>query len=54
MRTELGTLDASHLVSALLWRDASGLTPAMATHDAASGVAAQAHGLRVIGIQLPD
>jgi predicted nucleic acid-binding protein len=49
MPTELGTLDAIHLASALLWKDALGADPAMATHDKALALAAQAHGLRVIG-----
>jgi predicted nucleic acid-binding protein len=49
--TELGTLDAIHLPSALLWKDAAGIEPVMATHDAALGLAAQAHGVQVIGTQ---
>lgn len=49
MPTELGTLDAIHLASALLWRDATGIEPLMATHDAALGLAAQAHGFAVVG-----
>ena len=49
MPTELGTLDAIHLASALLWKDAVGVDPVMATHDGALGLAAQAHGLSVIG-----
>lgn len=49
MRMEFGTLDAIHLASALLWKDATGIEPVMATHDAALGVAAQAHGFRVLG-----
>jgi predicted nucleic acid-binding protein len=50
MPTELGTLDAIHLASALLWKDAIGVDPVMATHDGALGLAAQAHGLKVVGI----
>jgi hypothetical protein len=50
MPTELGTLDAIHLASSLLWRDATGEDLTMATHDRALGVAAQAHGLKVVGI----
>ena len=50
MPTELGTLDAIHLASALLWKDATGIEPLMATHDAALGLAAQAHGLKVLGM----
>jgi predicted nucleic acid-binding protein len=49
MPTELGTLDAIHLASALLWREASGRDLAMATHDRALALGAQAHGLRVLG-----
>ena len=49
MPTELGTLDAIHLASALLWKDAMGVDPVMATHDGALGLAAQAHGLTVLG-----
>lgn len=49
MPTELGTLDAIHLASALLWKDATGIEPVMATHDAALGLAAEAHGLKVLG-----
>ena len=49
MPTEIGTLDAIHLASALLWKDATGIDPFMATHDVALGLAAQAHGLRVLG-----
>ncbi len=49
MPTDLGTLDAIHLASALLWKDAMGFDPVMATHDGALGLAAQAHGLTVLG-----
>jgi predicted nucleic acid-binding protein len=49
MPTELGTLDAIHLASALLWQDATALDAIMATHDGASGLAAQAHGFKVLG-----
>jgi len=49
MPTELGTLDAIHLASALLFRDWTGTDPVMATHDGALGLAAQAHGLKVLG-----
>jgi predicted nucleic acid-binding protein len=50
MPTELGTLDAIHLASALLWKDASVADPVMVTHDKALALAAQAHGLKVLGI----
>jgi len=49
MPTELGTLDAIHLASALLWKDATGIDPVVATHDGALGLAAQAHGFKVLG-----
>ena len=49
MPTELGTLDAIHLASAILWKDAMGIELLMATHDTALGLAAQAHGLKVLG-----
>ena len=49
MPTELGTLDAIHLASALLWKDAMSIDPVMATHDGALALAAQAHGLKVVG-----
>ena len=49
MPTELGTLDAIHLASALLWREAIGRDLAMATHDRALALGAQAHGLRILG-----
>jgi predicted nucleic acid-binding protein len=49
MPTELGTLDAIHLASALLWQDAMDIDPVMATHDTALGLAAKAHGLKVLG-----
>jgi hypothetical protein len=50
MPTELGTLDAIHLATALLWRDMTRNELVMATHDAALAVGARAHGLRVVGV----
>lgn len=50
MPTEVGTLDAIHLASALLWRDAMEVDLVMATHDGALGLAARAHGFKVLGI----
>lgn len=47
--TALGTLDAIHLASALLWKDRNGTDLAMATHDASLATAARASGLRVLG-----
>ena len=49
MPTELGTLDAIHLASALLWKEATAIDPVMTTHDGALGLAAQAHGFKVLG-----
>src|ERR1700723_2788797 len=49
MPTELGTLDAIHLASALLWRDLMGVDAIMATHDGSLGLAARAHGFKVLG-----
>ncbi len=50
MPTELGTLDAIHLATALLWREQFRVDLTMATHDGALGLAARAHGMRVVGI----
>ena len=49
--TELGTLDAIHLATALMWREARGEEIVMATHDRALGTAAQASGLPVVGLK---
>ena len=53
MPTELGTLDAIHLATALLWKDMTKKDLVMATHDGALALGAQAHGLRVVGRPLP-
>jgi predicted nucleic acid-binding protein len=47
--TELGTLDAIHLATALLWREQRGPELVMATHDGALAIAARACGLAVVG-----
>jgi predicted nucleic acid-binding protein len=47
--TELGTLDAIHLATALSWREDTGEELVMATHDLALSMAARSCGLRVIG-----
>ena len=47
--TELGTLDAIHLATALLWREHRGGDIVMAPHDGALGTAARACGLAVVG-----
>jgi uncharacterized protein len=49
MPTEIGTLDAIHLATALLWREHFRVNLTMATHDGALGLAARAHGLAVVG-----
>ncbi len=46
----LGTLDALHLATALIWRDRVGPLPMMATHDTALGLAARSFGFEVRGI----
>jgi predicted nucleic acid-binding protein len=48
--TELGTLDAIHLATAMAWREATATDLVRATHDVALGTAARASGLRVLGI----
>jgi predicted nucleic acid-binding protein len=50
MPTELGTLAAIHLATALLWRESLGEELTMATHDVALALGAQAHGLMVAGL----
>jgi predicted nucleic acid-binding protein len=49
MPTELGTLDAIHLATALLWKEMTAERLTMATHDGALAIAAAAYGLPVIG-----
>ena len=50
MPTGLGTLDALHLATALLWRDEAGIPLVMATHDDNLALAARASGLSVLGV----
>jgi predicted nucleic acid-binding protein len=47
--TALGTLDALHLATALVWRERTRQPLVMATHDAALGLAARSFGFEVIG-----
>ena len=47
--TEVGTLDAIHLTTALLWQEHTGSALVMATHDVALATAARACGLTVVG-----
>jgi predicted nucleic acid-binding protein len=53
MPTELGTLDAIHLATALLWKEMTRAELVMATHDAALALGAQAHGLAIVGVTRP-
>jgi predicted nucleic acid-binding protein len=53
MPTELGTLDAIHLATALLWKEMTRVDLVMATHDGGLALGAQAHGLSVVGITQP-
>ena len=46
---QLGTLDAIHLASALLWHESAGATITFATHDHALSLAARAVGFEVAG-----
>ena len=48
--TPLGTSDAIHLATALVWRERMGVLPTMATHDSALGLAARTFGFDVRGI----
>jgi predicted nucleic acid-binding protein len=49
MPTTLGTLDALHLATALLWQERSSTVLVMATHDSALATAARASGFHVAG-----
>ena len=48
--TSLGTLDALHLATALIWRERRSPLTVVATHDAALGLAARTFGFEVLGI----
>ncbi len=48
--TTLGTLDAIHLATAMLWSERTQETIVMATHDRALARAARASGLSVLGV----
>lgn len=50
MPTALGTLEAIHLATALLWKEMTRADLVMATHDGALALGAQAHGLSVVGV----
>ena len=49
--TELGTWDAIHLATALIWRESRGADIVLATHDRGLGTAARASGLEVVGLK---
>jgi hypothetical protein len=53
MPTALGTLDAIHFATAILWLDREEGEVTMATHDQALARAARASGLAVIGTGRP-
>lgn len=48
--TALGTLDALHLATALVWRERTRRTLIMATHDSGLGLAARSFGIEVRGV----
>lgn len=48
--TALGTLDAIHLATALLWKERTKTDLVMATHDEGLATASRASGLRVVGV----
>jgi hypothetical protein len=50
MPTELGTLDAIHLATAIPWKESTRTELVIATHDVALALGAQAHGLDVVGV----
>jgi predicted nucleic acid-binding protein len=50
MPMPLGTLDAVHLATALIWRDRMGALSTIATHDTVLGSAARTFGFDVRGI----
>ena len=50
MPTELGTLDAIHLATALLWKAATDTDLTLATHDTMLAQAGRAYGFAVIGV----
>jgi predicted nucleic acid-binding protein len=45
----LGTLDALHLATALVWKDRTGQALVMATHDGSLALAARSFGVEVLG-----
>lgn len=49
MPSAIGSLDAVHLATALVWQERTGKRLVMATHDHGLGSAASANGMKVIG-----
>jgi len=49
--TSLGTLDAVHLASALLWQESEHAELAFGTHDEQLALAARAVGVDVVGVR---
>ena len=50
MPTSVGTLDAIHLATALMWSEVRGIRLKMLTHDRALAAASRGSGLEVLGI----
>ena len=46
----LGTLDALHLATALLWQEQQGKPLVMATHDGSLALAARSFGIETLGV----
>jgi predicted nucleic acid-binding protein len=46
----LGTLDALHLATALLWQEQTGKDLVMATHDGSLALAARSFGIETLGV----
>lgn len=50
--TTLGTLDAIHLASALLWQQSEKQALTFLTHDGELGCGARAMGMKVLGVEI--
>lgn len=50
MASPLGTLDAIHLATALIWSETQSRSLVLATHDRALAIAGRSNGLRVLGV----
>ena len=49
--TPLGTLDALHLATALMWRERMKQALVLATHDGGLALAARSFGIEVVGVR---